>query len=206
MIKSENGGGPQDLVHQMKLSSPQERVRLLLNFMEEKGQGYYDEVVTQLEHGLQCAALAEKTGAGKELLVSALLHDIGHLLVDEQNIKEGFLEQDLSHEELGADFLKAFFPAKITEPIRLHVPAKRYLCTTNRNYYEGLSDASKRSFVIQGGNLSKQEIAEFESNPALDDSLKIRIWDDQAKVSGCTTPTLTYYSDIIQQCMLDEPA
>ena len=122
----------------------------LFDFMQNQGQSHYDPSVTQLEHGLQCAALAEAQGVSASAVTGALFHDIGHLLVDEHDQRNNFLEQDLDHEEIGAAFLAPYFPEEVTEPIRLHVPAKRYLCTVDSGYFDSLSEASKRSFEGPG--------------------------------------------------------
>ena len=175
------------------------RASELLKFLEEKGDFCYDEIVTQLEHALQCAALAEAENCSEELIVSALFHDIGHLIVGQNNHQE-----DLLHEEIGAQFLDNFFPETVTEPIRLHVPAKRYLCTTDKNYYDQLSDGSKASLIVQGGNFNEEEKVDFESNSSWRESLKLRRWDDAGKVPDLNIPPLQYYEKFIQHCMLSK--
>jgi len=87
----------------------------------------------------------------------------------------------------------------VLEPIRLHVPAKRYLCTTDAEYYDGLSEASKRSFAVQGGNMSEEELAALRANPHLEASLELRRWDDSGKVSKLETPGLEdFRGDLIE--------
>ena len=119
----------------------QRKAEQLLSFMLEKGLSFYDEVVTQLDHALQAAELAKKSNANNYLITSALLHDLGHLLLNEKSLAE-----DLNHEEIGANAMTTFFPSTVTEPIRLHVDAKRYLCTVDQDYYNNLSQASQNSF------------------------------------------------------------
>ncbi|MFP6873741.1 MAG: HD domain-containing protein, partial [Verrucomicrobiales bacterium] len=138
----------------MQATAPEEQTRMLLDFLGERGRKFHYEEVTQLEHALQCAALAEEANAGHTLITSALLHDIGHLLVDEEDDQEEVTGRDFCHEEMGADSLAMFFPAAVTDPIRLHVPAKRYLCTVNSDYWDSLSEASRQSLAVQGGKMS----------------------------------------------------
>ena len=182
-------------------TSPEQKVDVLFRYMERRGQSFYDEVVTQLEHALQCAALAKQNNASPTLIASALLHDIGHFILDEHNADVAFLDIDLNHEEIGAQYLEPFFPEVVTTPIRLHVPAKRYLCTTDASYYDGLSDASKRSLKVQGGTMSDKEREAFEQIPHYQDALTLRRWDDLAKVNGLETVGLATYRNIVQQCL-----
>ena len=133
------------LAQEMIGAPVEQKVDRLFNYMEKRGQSFYDEVVTQLEHALQCAGLAKQNDASPTLVTGALLHDIGHIILDEHNADKAFLDIDLNHEEIGAQYMEPFFPDAVTTPIRLHVPAKRYLCTTDASYHDGLSEASKRS-------------------------------------------------------------
>jgi phosphonate degradation associated HDIG domain protein len=189
------------LAQGMKSATGEQKVDTLFNYMEDRGQSFYDEVVTQLEHALQCAALAKEKNASPTLITGALLHDIGHIILDEHNAREAFLNMDLSHEKVGAQYLEPFFPEAVTTPIRLHVPAKRHLCTTDASYYDGLSEASKRSLKLQGGIMSDEEREAFEQIPYFEDGLILRRWDDLAKVKELDTPGLETYRDIVQQCL-----
>lgn len=189
------------LAEGMRSGSAEQKIDTLFSYMEDKGQSFYDEVVTQLEHALQCAALAKQQDAGPTLITGALLHDVGHIILDEHSAREAFLDTDLSHEEVGAQYLRPFFPEAVTTPIRLHVPAKRYLCTTDASYWDGLSEASKRSLRLQGGNMSDEEREAFEQIPYFEDALVLRRWDDLAKVNGLDIPGLDTYRDIVQQCL-----
>jgi phosphonate degradation associated HDIG domain protein len=189
------------LAQEMNAATPRQKVAVLFNYMEIRGQSFYDEAVTQLEHALQCAALATHNDASPTLITSALLHDIGHFILDEHNADVVFLNTDLNHEEIGAQYLEPFFPKTITTPIRLHVPAKRYLCTTDATYYDGLSDASKMSLKLQGGVMSDVEQDAFEQIPYFRDALTLRRWDDMAKVKGLETVGLETYRDTVQQCL-----
>ena len=191
----------QRLAQEMKNGTAEQKVDALFNYMEAQGQSFYDEVVTQLEHALQCAALAQQNNADPTLITGALLHDLGHFILDEHNADKAFLATDLNHEEIGARYLEPFFPDAVTTPIRLHVPAKRYLCATDASYHDGLSEASKRSLKVQGGVMSDEEREAFEQIPHFRDALTLRRWDDLAKVKGLETAALETYRDIVQQCL-----
>ncbi len=191
----------QTLAQKLNEATHHQKVDVIFNYMERRGQTFYDEAVTQLEHALQCAALAVQNSASNTLITSALLHDIGHFVLDEHNAEMSFLDTDLNHEEIGAKYLQPFFPEAVITPIRLHVPAKRYLCTTDASYYDGLSEASKRSLKLQGGVMSDNEYNEFEDIPHYQDAVTLRRWDDQAKVKGLETDELGTYKEIVQQCL-----
>jgi phosphonate degradation associated HDIG domain protein len=191
----------QTLANEMAGATAQQKITALFNYMERRGQSFYDEAVTQLQHARQCANQAQIRDGSPTQITSALLHDIGHILLDEHNLESDFLYEDQNHEEVGADYLEPFFPMAVTTPIRLHVPAKRYLCTTDASYYEGLSDASKRSFRLQGGAMSDAERAAFEQIPYSEDALMLRRWDDLAKVADLETPKLEAYREVVQQCL-----
>ena len=192
----------QSLAEEMRNATSERKVDALFNYMEKRGQSFYDEVVTQLEHALQCAALAQQSNAGPTLITSALLHDLGHIVLDEHNADKAFLDIDLNHEEVGAEYLAPFFPESVTTPIRLHVPAKRYLCATDASYHDGLSDASKKSLIVQGGVMSDAEREAFEQIPHFQGALTLRRWDDLAKVRGLEIAGLGTYRNIVQQCLI----
>ena len=181
--------------------TPSQKVDALFAYMLRRGQSFYDESVTQLDHALQCARQAEHAEADPVQVAAALLHDLGHFLVDEHDEQADYLTGDLLHEEVGASYLQPFFIERLTEPVRLHVPAKRYLCTTDSAYHDALSRASKRSFQLQGGRLSAAEQAEFERNPHAQDALRLRRWDDLAKVEGLRAPGLDRYGEAVQSCL-----
>ncbi|MDE0042707.1 MAG: HD family phosphohydrolase [Candidatus Poribacteria bacterium] len=187
----------EDLAH----ATNEEKVAALFDFMVRRGQTFYDESVTQLEHALQCANQARINDSTATQVTSALLHDLGHFLLDEHNADIAFLADDLNHEAVGADFLEPFFPDAVTTPVRLHVPAKRYLCTTDAAYYGGLSEASKRSLRVQGGVMSDEERSAFERIPHFEDALSLRRWDDLAKVRNLETPGLEVYRDDVKNCL-----
>lgn len=171
---------------------------ILALFGAKGDSSYGGEGVTQLEHGLQAAALAEADGANGELIVAALLHDVGHLLHDLPDDAPDNGVDDL-HEELGAKWLVERFPPAVLEPVRLHVEAKRYLCATEAGYYDALSEPSKVSLGLQGGPMSPQECAAFEAGAHFDASVRLRRWDDEAKVVGLTTPSLDRFVSHIER-------
>ena len=178
------------LKQQLDQLKSEEFVDALFAFMQKYGQSNYDESVTQLEHALQTAELARENGGDAHLVCAGLLHDLGHFLLDEHDDADDFLKEDLCHETVGAEFLEKYFPQSVIAPIRMHVPAKRYLCTVDADYYDQLSDASKRSFELQGGKLSEAEKAEMDSSPHVERALLIRRYDDRAKQSGKVTAPL----------------
>jgi predicted HD phosphohydrolase len=169
----------------------------LLGWLEAAGAARYDEIVTQSEHALQSAALAAQRGNNPALIVSALLHDVGHLLVVEHHGGTGFLARDLEHERVGAGWLSRVFGADVTEPIRLHVAAKRYLCSIDAAYYNGLSESSKRSFAVQGGTMTAEEIRAFLAHTAAQKALELRRIDDLAKEPRRVVPGALEYRELL---------
>jgi len=161
-------------------------------FEKKGGEAYFGENVTQLEHALQAAWMAEQEAAPDPLVVAALLHDIGHLLHD---LPETIADQgvDTRHEELGNTWLKNYFGEAVCEPVKLHVAAKRYLCATDATYLEQLSAASRQSLALQGGRMSPAEVEAFEANAFHLQAVRLRRWDDLAKVPGMRVPGLEHY-------------
>ena len=173
----------------------------IIHLFESKGGSLYGgEAVTQLEHALQAADLAKKNHASDSLIAASLLHDVGHLLHDlpEMASEDGI---DDVHEELAARFLKEYFTDAVTEPVKLHVQAKRYLCAVEPGYYESLSQPSKTSLALQGGIMVDQEIEEFQKNPYYNDAVSLRKWDDLAKVSNLDCPNLNEYIILIEKSL-----
>jgi phosphonate degradation associated HDIG domain protein len=180
-----------------------ERVEQL--FAERGGGEYHGEAVTQLEHALQCAALAERDERPAAVIAAALLHDIGHLL---HGRGEDHLERGLNdrHEDLGARFLAHGFGPAVTEPIRLHVPAKRYLCTARPGYFDRLSPASVQSLELQGGPMPAAEVSEFERHPHFATAARVREYDDAAKVVGLATPHFAHFRKYLEAALRADPA
>jgi len=159
---------------------------------------YFGERVSMTEHALQTAYFAQLSKASPPLVVAALLHDIGHLL---EAVPDDLAEwtQDARHEEIGARWLAKHFPASVSEPVRLHVPAKRYLCATDKDYSGKLSSASVHTLKLQGGPMSPAEVGQFETHEHFRDALALRRWDDQGKVQGLKTPPLRDYRALIEE-------
>jgi len=165
---------------------------ICLLFARKGGRAYEGEGVTQLEHALQTAAQAEAAGVRPSLVAAALLHDLGHLLNDQGETPTLRGVDDL-HQFVALPFLRALYGDAVLEPIRLHVDAKRYLCATRDDYYAALSADSKRSLALQGGVYSAEEALQFIRQPYADDAVKIRLWDDRAKIAGAPTPPLAHF-------------
>ncbi|MGH8772567.1 MAG: HD domain-containing protein, partial [Burkholderiales bacterium] len=141
----------------------------IFELMREKGSRLYgEEAVTQFDHALQCATLAEASGASDELVTAALLHDLGHLVP-----KAASSNMDDRHQYLALPLLRRHFAKGVLEPIRLHVDAKRYLCATQPDYMDQLSPASKRSLALQGGPFTAREARRFESEPFSRDAVRL---------------------------------
>ena len=170
----------------------------VLALFDEWGREHYDEEISQLDHALQTAALAQADGADDALVAASLLHDVGHLLeLRAGGIADGDTEVDLGHEGRGARWLGQLFPAAVTGPIALHVAAKRYRCTIDPAYHDGLSDGSRRSLVRQGGPMSSAEAERFAAHPAHSDAVRLRSWDDGGKVEDLVVPDLASYRPLL---------
>lgn len=174
-------------------------VEFIADIFERRGaESYLGEAVTMSEHMLQGAVLAERDGAPEELVAAALLHDIGHYTSEFGTMSLGD-ERDNYHEEAGAAVLAPYFPAVITECVRLHVPAKRYLCATDKAYYGRLSEASKHTLSLQGGPMNAEEVRDFESNAYHREAVRVRIWDDEGKKPGMETPPFRHYVPLLER-------
>jgi phosphonate degradation associated HDIG domain protein len=174
----------------------------ILDLFRQRGHAaYHGESVSQTEHALQSAALAEKQGAPDHLVVAALLHDVGHLL-DGQDEDLAIRGVDGGHETVAHGWLAHHFASEVTEPVRLHVDAKRYLCGKSAAYLRGLSPASRLSLEVQGGPMTAGERTEFESNPHFRDAVRLRHWDDTAKVPDLAVPGLDHYRDLLERLLV----
>ena len=167
----------------------------LTTWFSTVGKSNYDDQVTQLEHAIQSAVIASSQLENPYFTTSALLHDIGHLLLDEHSKHEDFLESDLKHEEAGADWLAQYFVLEVVNPVRLHVPAKKYLCGKEPDYWSGLSDASKRSLEKQGGPMLDPELRSFEDLNGYELAVNLRRIDDLSKVKGKKIPSMDTFKD-----------
>jgi phosphonate degradation associated HDIG domain protein len=168
-------------------------------FAQRGGEQYAGEPVTQLEHALQCARLAEIDRAGDELVTAALLHDLGHLLHD-LGASPTLQGVDDVHQYRALPFLRGLFGDAVLDPIKLHVDAKRYLCAVRRGYFGALSDDSKRSLRLQGGIFDEAEAAAFIGQPGAVQAARLREWDDRAKSAGLATPPLSYFLECASRC------
>jgi predicted HD phosphohydrolase len=170
----------------------------LFDLYESKGHEPYGESITQIEHALQCAALARDERASDAMIVAALFHDVGHLVVGIQNGPDFAIDEvDDDHEAVGARVLSPLFGPGVSQPVSLHVTAKRWRCTRDPAYYDRLSEASKLSLKVQGGLLSDEDCLRFEEHPGFPDALALRTWDDEGKIVGLDVGTLDDYVGIV---------
>jgi phosphonate degradation associated HDIG domain protein len=162
-------------------------------------QQYGREAVNQREHAFQCAHLAEQAGEEDTTVVAALLHDLGHLLVNApESPSEATQQRDDLHQHIAIPFLRGLLPDAVIEPIRLHVDAKRYLCATVPSYWDSLSPASKRSLELQGGAYTATQCEDFLSQPFADVAVRLRRYDDLAKDPQAVTPGLAHFQSKLE--------
>ena len=168
----------------------------LFRLLSERGGGRYGlSDVTQLDHALQAADLARRRRMGDELIVAALFHDVGHLVVDEDtNLAAAGIDD--FHERTSSALLEPIYGPSVAEPVRLHVAAKRYLCGATPAYFKKLSQDSRLSLELQGGPMSPDEIEAFNALPYRASALALRLIDDEAKVPSLSTPGLESYRDL----------
>jgi [1-hydroxy-2-(trimethylamino)ethyl]phosphonate dioxygenase len=167
-------------------------------FDRRGGEEYLGEPVTMGEHMLQGATIAEQNGQPEEIIVAALLHDIGHFTSEFGTFTMDDTE-DRHHEDAGGEVLERFFPTVITDCVRYHVAAKRYLCATRPEYLSLLSEASVRSLNLQGGPMQPDEVAAFESNPNLEKIVAVRYLDDAGKHPQMETPDFWHFAPMVQR-------
>jgi len=160
------------------------------------GAAYYGgERISQTEHALQCAQLAEQAGESEAVTVAALLHDIGHLMLAES------ITADMRHQEVGADALATLFGDDVTAPVRLHVAAKRSLGVIDPAYLDTLSPVSVHSLALQGGVFTPEQAEAFAAQPHALAAVRLRRYDDLAKVVGLSTPPLEHYVRMAERCL-----
>lgn len=176
----------------------------IIHLFETRASSQYGfEAVSQLEHALQCAQLAEQAGETDETIVAALLHDVGHLIgAEKRGQPDDTQECDDLHQYIALPFLRGVLPCAVLEPIRLHVDAKRYLCGAEQSYWATLSAASKRSLDLQGGPYSREELAIFMAQPFAEEAVRLRRYDDLAKVAHKATADLAYFEKKLQAVLL----
>ena len=174
------------------------------NLLNSRATTWYgQEAVSQLEHALQCAHLAEKANETPETIVAALLHDLGHILIKEN--PDAFTDEakpptkDDLHQYVALPFLRGVFSDAVLEPIKLHVEAKRYLCAVDARYWDSLSPASKHSLELQGGIFDESQVKALEDLPYASQATRLRRYDDLAKVAGLSTPPLSHYEELMEK-------
>jgi phosphonate degradation associated HDIG domain protein len=178
------------------------RLQQIAGLLTLKADGLYGlSAVNQRQHALQAAWLAEKAGCSDALIAASLLHDIGHLVHDlgESPAEAGI---DDLHEQRGYEFLAAWFGPEVTEPVRLHVAAKRYLCATEADYFSKLSKDSVLSLSLQGGPMSATEVVAFDALPQSAAAVALRRFDEQAKVKNLQTPPVEHFLPSVARCLL----
>ena len=174
---------------------------ILALYQRRGSEAYFGECISMTEHGLQAAHFAREAGAAPALIVAALLHDVGHLVEDVANDLADWTS-DAEHERVGGAWLARRFPPAVSEPVRLHVPAKRYLLATDADYLAMLSPASVVTLKLQGGPMSSGEAARFETEAFHRDAVLIRRCDDRGKVAGLETPRIEDYGPMIEALAL----
>jgi predicted HD phosphohydrolase len=173
----------------------------LFELYEKYGHRKYGEDVTGLEHALQCASLAFDDGATRDLIAAALFHDVGWFLVDDSS-SDDVVPVTGDHAALGARILSPILGPDVALPVALHVTAKRWRCTIDPDYFDELSEASKVTFVAQGGSLGTDERARFEAHPGFVTAMALRSWDDRAKIAGLDVPDLAHYRPMAEEIAL----
>ncbi|HEY0294307.1 MAG TPA: HD domain-containing protein [Bordetella sp.] len=180
----------------MQTTLPGVTLTRITELFDGYGAAFYgSEAITQTEHALQCARLAEQAGEAPELIAAALLHDLGHLLQASSRI------QDMRHQEVAAQALAPLMGPEVIEPIRLHVAAKRYLCAVDAAYYGTLSQASKDSLALQGGPFDDAGAEAFITQPHAEAAVRLRRYDDLAKEVDAATPPLSHYLPLVERLL-----
>jgi phosphonate degradation associated HDIG domain protein len=174
---------------------------ILALYQRRGSDAYFGESVSMTEHALQAAYFAQAATAPPALIVAALLHDVGHLIEDVPSDIADWTT-DAHHEEIGSRWLARRFRPEVSEPVRLHVPAKRYLLATDAGYFAQLSPASVITLKLQGGPMAVHEVAKFETERFYKDAVRVRQWDDQGKVTGLTTPAIGDYRALIEAVLI----
>ncbi|MCE8517391.1 HD domain-containing protein [Ruegeria pomeroyi] len=167
-------------------------------FARRGGEEYLGEPVTMAQHMLQGATIAEQNGLPEEIIVGALLHDIGHFTSEFGTYHPDDTE-DRHHEDAGEAVLAPFFPPVITDCVKYHVAAKRYLCATRPAYFARLSPASVHTLELQGGPMSTEEVAEFERNPNIEAIIQVRYLDEAGKRADMETPDFDHFAPMVQR-------
>ncbi len=177
------------------------RLDEIAHLLEHRADGAYGlHDVTQKQHALQAALAAEQAGCAASLVAAALLHDIGHMVHDlgENPAAAGVDDQ---HEALGHAYLAQWFGADVTEPVRLHVAAKRYLCTMEPGYFARLAPDSVLSLSLQGGPMSAEECRAFQAGGFAQAAVTLRRFDEAAKDPDLATPPVAHFMAAVAACI-----
>ena len=175
--------------------------RLLDALAHSAARRYGAECVSELAHALQCAELARDAGADEKLALACLLHDVGRFAVDQTLVFDrvgGGRAGSRGHHEIGADLVAPYVPERVVWLVRMHADAKRYLCSIEPGYHATLSPASQHTLTLQGGLMSPEEITRHAAHPWFADALRLRRWDDLAKVVGKETAPLTAWEPLLR--------
>ena len=178
--------------------------RLLAALASSGARRYGGEVVSELEHALQCAELARDGAADEELQLACLLHDVGRYAIDQALVADTLEATRVGpsargHHDLGADLLAPRVPERVAWCVRMHADAKRYLCATEPEYRDRLSPASRYTLRLQGGVMSPDAAARFAEHRWARDAVALRRWDDEAKVVGKRTRSLDEWAPLVRQ-------
>ncbi len=183
----------------------------LFSYLEDQNGDYLSEAVSQLQHSLQCAASAVKGGSDNETILACLLHDVGRFIPSAKDVPPliapsvDYIGRE-SHEKLGASYLREFgFSEKVCALVGSHVAAKRYLTAVNKEYYDTLSETSKRSLKYQGGPFTENQVLVVQKDPLLEEKLSLRRWDDLAKNPALVVPDISAYEDMAVESLLRLP-
>jgi phosphonate degradation associated HDIG domain protein len=182
-----------------------DRLAVLRDLLLTKGVRQYGlDNVSQLEHALQAAWLAERAGEDDAMVTAGLLHDVGHMVHDlGDELGENLAAHGIDdvHEEAGRRFLAAWFDDDVTAPVRLHVDAKRFLCGSEPEYFAKLSPDSVLSLKLQGGPMDADEQALFAALPFSADAVRLRRYDDAAKVPALATPHVDHFLRYVERSL-----
>ncbi|MCB1004247.1 MAG: hypothetical protein KDB35_08680 [Acidimicrobiales bacterium] len=185
------------------MSDPHPLDELLDLYRSDKATAMYDEVVTEREHALQAAELAEAAGAPAATVAAALLHDVGRLTIAWDSAEGAFVAADRAHDSVGERLLGRWFGPEVTAPVGMHVAAKRYLCATEPGYADRLSPVSVRSLEVQGGPMTADEVHAFEARPGWEAAVQLRRWDEQAKSTEPAAKAVDDYRPLLESLLRD---
>jgi len=183
--------------------------RLIEAMTKSAARQYGKERVTELAHALQCAELAAGAGGDEEMVLACLLHDVGRYAVAQEEISDTLeagaphATKARRHHEAGADLIAPYVPERVTFLVRAHADAKRYLCAADPGYYDTLSPGSKHTLALQGGIMTADEAVSVATQPWWPDALRLRRWDDEAKIVGKATRPLSAWGPLLRKYFAD---